>query len=996
MSYLSSITDTGVTVTVTQEPAVSVAWEFDVRRFSDHVPVTSPVSGTAAEMGVPIAVSGLSPGTAYYVHIRFYTATYSETLPFATLAAGNGGGGGGGDIPDPTDPPGAGDAWPPGNPYSPRRKRIVNGGACWDGRPRRFEVRAYRLVDGAWQRAYFPSKSVVEAQMVHRSAGGCASFTATVAVPVNSTVDIEPGMRVSLFVRESAGWREWWRGYFQAGTHEGGRPDRYTLTAYGAIERFRGIRVARQYAMAKADIATVFRRIIEDYAIPWYREAGIPLPALDIRKTGLLAGETREYTGNLTDVLSGMAGEATGLVWGVEVDAFGRECLYLRPLPEEVRYTAVYGRSVSSASWGVDASDVVNALTIEGGPPRYPNMVKNGSFEMPDNEGANLILNGGFEEVRQGKPKRAVNWTVTNGDPTVKSTETASRDDSLTAASGERYLELDNNGAREEVQSAPVGVSAGTRYVFRLVMAAEHSAHPVTPILRVLWLHADQSTLSTLVVSGPGEPLSWTPSDQSWQPYETIVTAPVSAAYAKISLGLPVGVAGRNRGIGIDDVVLAAADGVKQEGWQTRVNDTNRPTSTAVVDWQYGPGAVGAYAAQVDYATGNHAECFAGIAPDEIECSPNQEYRLTFYARAVSGGSVDVLLEYHDGEKWRPLADVGWLVAKGYTTGSGAIIPGGRRLALSADWDRYRVDIRTPGKARSIRIVFGGKGSNRSGGFALDGVYYHLGWPVDESGDPAMYPYMDAGAVVTYRMTTEDDWYQSPGHPIGRHGSDEARNSAYWHTGPNAGRVHHGVREDTVSVPTIKTAEDAMKWAASYFNSRAIEKKPSPVEVVDHMDNIRGNGLLRVLGVPGRDGLQLLPVQATHTFDRGGWRCEVERQDERADLAGLLAEIGRYSVLRHGVLVGSADALTRTVYTTPTALAGERTTEEFAGVNDANQLGLWLAHTPTGRLSVWVNGSKWRASLLSLDGQTLTVAAPDAGYKFTEHDFIEVEYEREA
>lgn len=154
-------------------------------------------------------------------------------------------------------------------------------------------------------------------------------------------------------------------------------------------------------------------------------------------------------------------------------------------------------------------------------------------------------------------------------------------------------------------------------------------------------------------------------------------------------------------------------------------------------------------------------------------------------------------------------------------------------------------------------------------------------------------------------------------------------------------------------------------------------------------------------------GLELLPQQVTHRFGRFGWRCTVERQDERADLAAVLAEMGRIGTARHTTvvsaiaeapavgaaeasLIGTAGAVsTRVAWVEVRATGGEA--EVVADVSAAPVHPAAIAD-----VQVWVGGVKWRQSLvvISDNGETVAVQAPadPPGWVFAAGEVVEIRY----
>lgn len=797
---------------------------------------------------IQVFFSGLTPGAAYTLTIHHVwhdlRETYHENEVLTFWVPGESGPA----APDAPEPPAVGglaDAAPRGCPWHGATARMGAAGGAYDGRRRGWEVRAYRLAGGAWRRTRLPMKDVLECEFTHRRDGGMSQCEVSTHLPIGAEPWLRPHDRLSVWVRAARGWVEWWRGYVGETRRNTARPDALEVTAYGGAALMKAVRVRRQYAMAAEDLSALVDRLLTEYADPWYVEMGYPLPRRDVRRVDRLVGETRALDGTLFDVLSDLVSSVPGVTWGMEIGPDGEERWYLRPLPTEALYVAALGKDATTAAFHRDAESVVNALTIEGGTPLYPNLLTNGGFERPRNEGANLAPNPSFEDVRQGKKTRALHWNVISGDPTVKSEETRVGDDSLTAASGGGYLELDNygGGEPEEVQSDPFSVAGGERHVFRVAMAAEDSRYPCQPYIRILPLDSTGSALPEIEVTAPGVardgyPNGWVADDQQWKDYRYEFEMPADAAAAKVLLRLPAGQGGRKRGMGIDNVRVVPAGLVSQEGWVLNANTdayeyyTDIPPSLAGADWAVPGGREGAWCVRVRWETGADAACFAGIASKAVDTGGNVQLRLSLYARNMGASAVTLRtwLWESDGETWRRCrADNG--------TNDWVTVP------ADGMWHRHHVDFTTRGGTKQVSALLGGAGVSSAGECDVDAVYLHVGWPEE------LLDFVEGGGTPVYRVSTEDGWFQDPEDPLGRYALQEARDSAWWHSGALAGTVHHGRREERVSAPKVQSPEDARRYAVNFFNQRAIERMPSPVEIADRIRNIKADGLLRLVNV---------------------------------------------------------------------------------------------------------------------------------------------------
>lgn len=787
------------------------------------------------------------------------------------------------------------------NPLIPTISRNVNAGGCYDGRRRGWEVRAYRIAtdrlsgEAVWRRLKFPGMAVRDCRFTHRKDGGMAQCDVSISLRMGSpptgldgrlaaqwpaAPSLQPNDRISVWVYEDGEWREWWRGYFQEGRYSIGRPDTYEISAYGAIERFRGISVRRQYGHYQQDISTLFAQLITDYADPFWEEIGFPTMTRDIRAIGVSVGETRRFDGTLADALSDVVRGVAGVTWGVELDGNGFERVYLRPMPESPKYVLSLGHDASGGSWGEDHADVVNTLVIEGSKALYPNLAKNGGFEQPIGENANLIQNSSFELGRDANSKKALHWNRVGLDPSRRK----NGDDPINAATGEFFMEIDRDG--EAVESAPVAVTGGGRYVFRVSVAGEANGRTMYPVIDIkAW---DGATLvdTVHVTAQSGAANAWWVENRTWRRFEYWFDMPAGATTATVLLTLAQ-YAYNDKGIGYDDVLLAESDDMRQEGWTTDTNDTTGglPASSITALWaETDDPYEGAYFTRLAWVTGNNASCFARLIQSEsisVTDGYEQEFTISVSLRNTGTSAQSIYIGAQTRDKdgnW----EEAWDTKLPYVWPRGWEVPASVSVPADGEWYRHTIIVRTWDDTVELRARVGVKGANLTGGIDVDAMYVFYGSTYDEQ------PFVESGENILHKLSTEDGWFQDAADEIGRLATDEARDSVKWHGGELDGQAHYGVRAARVSAPKVRTAADARRYFVNWANQRAVARGTDPVEVNDRIRNIRADGLVRLVNTPGRDGLTLLPVQASHTLSRVGWRCSVDRQTERRDLATLL------------------------------------------------------------------------------------------------------------
>jgi len=548
-------------------------------------------------------------------------------------------------------------------------------------------------------------------------------------------------------------------------------------------------------------------------------------------------------------------------------------------MPESPKYVLSLGHDANGGSWGEDHADVVNALVIEGSKALYPNLAQNGGFEKPIGENANLIQNSSFELGRDANSKTALHWNRVGQDPCRKKNGS----NPINAATGEYHMECDRNG--EAVESAPVAVTGEGRYVFRVSIACELNGRRLYPVIDVkAW---DGATLvDTVHISAKtGAVNSWNVESRGWRRFEYWFDMPAGATTASVYLANADPYAQHNQGLCFDDVLLAESDDMRQEGWVTDTNDTSTglPPSEITALWaETDDPYQGAYFTRLSWETGNNASCFVRLVETEsasVSDGFDQQHTISVSLRNTGASAESVyigaMIRNRDGN-WEE-ADAG---DPSWTTPPAAV-----SVPADGEWDRYTVDIRTKPDTVEVRGYVKRVGSELIGGIDVDAFYMFLGISADDQ------PFIESDGNILHELCTEDAWFQAPADEIGRLASDEARDSVKWHGGELDGQAHYGVRAARVSAPKVRTAADARRYFVNWANQRAVARGTDPVEVNDRIRNIRADGLVRLVNTPGRDGMTLLPVQASHTLSRAGWRCSVDRQTERRDLATLLSGV---------------------------------------------------------------------------------------------------------
>jgi hypothetical protein len=420
-------------------------------------------------------------------------------------------------------------------------------------------------------RRRFPVKQVTNFTATITRYGCFADFTISTSVRFDdpSFSAIQDGDRVEAF----ANGVRLYRGYVTTRAPIEDDPlQRLAISGQG-MQYFARKQLADQvypYPGDGADISQPFSDIAHDWIIdPGILGIGGEPVAVDVQalRVGVLTDNVDarlKVTGDVFDDLTSQSGNLA--TWGVDVNPAGQNRLFIRPI-DDVTSTprhviSIPSKKVSRAQSEHRSDDVVNVLLVEGGDPRYPQLLANGNFKNPvvyQEGGSNIIPNGDFETqtdwTHSGTGGNTADYKQTDYNGTYKGEP----------YSGQWQMEFDNVGEYIE-QTGSFAFVAGHNYT--LSVRARKEADLSTTIGSGYLELRDVSNTVIQTIN-----LDITPTSNSAWDYFSVTFQPGSGAVSwKFHAQLDTLSAG---GMMLDSVTLYDADVLYQDSWQVRVYDSN-------------------------------------------------------------------------------------------------------------------------------------------------------------------------------------------------------------------------------------------------------------------------------------------------------------------------------------------------------------------------------------------------------------------------------------
>lgn len=435
--------------------------------------------------------------------------------------------------------------------------------------------------DGS-KRRRLPAFQITKASARVERYGGYGQFSVDTAIPFSGDAlsTILKGDRVEMYY----GGVLRYRGWIEERMRVEGEPDTLGFVGYGLSFLLGQQLCYGRYAYAGngADLATVFAEVVRDATQsrnqtlpPAMGRQGLPLyDALQVLQVGALTTFVDAYHKLLGDVANDLVQQSGNLcIWGGDVDAFGQNRAHFRPLAAitgtPMHVIPVPARRTQTAQAEDQAGDVKNRTLMTGGPPRFPQMLHNGGFDLPaafQTGDSGLITDGDFEQQ---------SWALSNG----AAYKDAGHQEGQ-PFSGNWMVELDHVGEACDKNGAfattPV---AGHSYVFSVRAKKEVGLQTADGSG---WLHLNDASNNLLL----SVPLMVAPTGTAWDYFSATFPMPAGAVHwlAHFQCDHVASYNGDSGGLLIDAVSLEDGSVVYQDGWQVEAFGS---AAFAAVNWAY-------------------------------------------------------------------------------------------------------------------------------------------------------------------------------------------------------------------------------------------------------------------------------------------------------------------------------------------------------------------------------------------------------------------------
>lgn len=480
--------------------------------------------------------------------------------------------------------------------------------------------------------------------------GGYADFTIDTTVSTTSPTfsQVQIGDRVEFYY---GGVRRY-RGYVTSLAPSETEPHNLVISGYGASFLAKKIHCKKRYIRVGlgTDIADIFSEFAYDFISKAKGFGGQQLaPVVDSELIGTTANAVDAWHKLSNDVLNDFISQSGNLAtWGMDVDPlFNLDRIFFRKISDTTLAYAdhtipIPSQNVSTTTAELQAGDIYNGVYITGGQPKYPQLLHNGSFELPTNhlEGeSNVIVDGGFESGGNGSQT----WSARSG----ASYKVSGQNEGNTYE-GNYMMEFDHVGENCDKFQDVVFV-AGHSYTWSIRARKEVA-------LQTAYGHADlqiQDVNGNLLLDVQ---IPLNPVGTSWDLFSNTFSMPANAThfYCKITMDGISSYGGNSGGLLIDDVELYDSDVVYQDGWKI---DTYGTGEVAGVNWIYRDQPLdGGYALYVKSvnckSTGiNHIDV---IPTSKIKVDLLAAVRFGFYYRSVSLSNgntpqIQIALNWFDG-----------------------------------------------------------------------------------------------------------------------------------------------------------------------------------------------------------------------------------------------------------------------------------------------------------------------------------------------------------
>jgi hypothetical protein len=706
-------------------------------------------------------------------------------------------------------------------------------------------------------------------------AGGTSQITCSLARPFDDlSWTVQGGDTIEIWALGTGETAPRCRG--QVGQYEKvlGLKEKYVLTSYGRMADMNHVLLDRVACIpGGADLSKFVAQIADDYAarrpsLSFVRDIEFVNVSLE---TLTQANATARAATD--EIISQAAGNA---VWGWDIDpATGLDRFYLRPKTAAVQAQFFVGATVTMLSSPREMQDMVNAIKIQGGAARYPNLLTNGGFEaptVPTAQAGDLLTEGGFEDPGT--------WNYTGGATRNQADNTPGHQ---TPHTGQWQLLLDHP---DEEAWQEIAAAVGQPYTATLFCARENGTYACTGRLVIEGRDGSGgSVLESYALPLAPPSTAWTGGEGSTVLAGDGLSLPFTFSDSSISI-MRVRLIGDTvtddhaSGLLIDDVAVAPAGVAAQTGWIAYRHDTGDPENAfANLDWACGGAAwEGSYGVRADVKAsgtlaGDFPQPFPEIDPfpgqdrgqkgNHFTPAPNQSLRALARVRMTPG------LNSADGKAYITYNE--W-----HSDGSGSQYGvAGFDIPNDGVWHLLSLDSSAHTDAASAMTTVG---------FALSGVYDVDGVECRDAAatagmtDDALLDPMQAGFL---RGSNFERYVTA--EQLCAEGSDAANSYSIY-----------GRQEAVVSnAQIVDWTPDAQSWAAAYLDRSAVPLDRPQVTLSHEPSQIPTPGAgsqVRVSGTAAAD-VQDWCGKATYTWGETRLGVVLELDSERPTWAKLLSSL---------------------------------------------------------------------------------------------------------